>query len=333
MSTWAGPDRALYVATVDHGLRPEAAGEAMAVAALCARLGIAHQTLIWRPNHSVAQAEARQARHGLLAQWAQSHRLPVVSLGHTRNDRIETFLIRARAGSHWRGLAGPMPSAPSPVWPQGLGVRLARPLLAFARSELRDYLKSCDVTWNEDPSNHAAKYERVRMRRLTELLDGAAQMRIIAIMNRLAELRSAIAASAREALRAHVRTERGAGLLEAAVLQRLTAEARLRLIEALVMAAGGSPLPPETGRLKRLTRRLSEPGGIGQGATLAGAWVKETGLALCFEPAPARRISTRPPPKANLGVAPSPLKVRPAGFCLERAQALLADPRTAAFGV
>ncbi len=41
----AGPD--LAAVTVDHGLRPEAAGEARSVAALCARLGVSHTICRW----------------------------------------------------------------------------------------------------------------------------------------------------------------------------------------------------------------------------------------------------------------------------------------------
>jgi tRNA(Ile)-lysidine synthase len=317
-SDWArDTGRAPHVATVDHGLRPEAATEAQHVADLCARLNLPHAILTWRPGEAVAQADARAARHRLLAGWARAQALPVVCLGHTRDDRIETFLLRARAGSHWRGLAGPMPSAPSPVWPEGAGVRLARPLLAFGRQDLRDELST--TPWIEDPSNDAAKYERVRMRRLAARLDAAELTRILVVMDRLAELRSAVAAAACEALAAHVHTSVDAASLDAAAFRRLPAEARLRLIEALVMAAGGASLPPETRRLERLVSRLATPGGIGAGATLAGAWATEKPGAICFRTAPARR-STQP------GVS-SPV------FHMARAQTLLADPRIAAFRV
>lgn len=322
-ATWAAARGVTArAATVDHGLRPEATGEARRAAALCADLGLAHQTLLWRPDPPVSQAAARRARHGLLARWARASALPVVCFGHTRDDRIETFLIRARAGSHWRGLAGPMPSAPAPVWPDGDGVRLVRPLLAFQRQDLRDDLAGRGISWSEDPSNDATRYERVRMRRLAARLDAATRARTIAIMDRLADLRSAVAGSARETLEASARATPGEAMLEAAAFRRLGAETRLRLIEALVMAAGGSDRPPRTDRLDRLALRLSQPGGIGAGATLTGAWVTEAGPAIRFRPAPARR-------RAVGDGGPE----RPSGFSLARAEGLLGDPRTAAFRV
>jgi tRNA(Ile)-lysidine synthase len=319
---WAhASSRTLRVATVDHGLRPEAAKEAQQVAALSAQRGLAHDTLVWRPGNAVAQHDARMARHRLLAEWARAHALPAICLGHTRDDRVETFLIRARAGSHWRGLAGPMPSAPSPVWPEGAGVRLARPLLAFGRQELRDDLVARATPWIDDPSNRAAKYERVRMRRLTARLDAKTLARILAAMDRLAEMRAAVVGAAREAL-ASLACEAGSALLDAAVFRAAAMETRLRLTEALVMAAGGASFLPESARLARLVGRLAAPGGIGAGATLAGAWITETRGAIRFRPAPARRTALA----LNVpGPAPT--------FSPSRAHTLLADPRIAAFRV
>jgi tRNA(Ile)-lysidine synthase len=104
--------RGVVAATVDHGLRPEALAEAEGVAAICAQLGVPHDILTWshfgRSGGAPGQAEARRARHALLAGWALARDVGIIALGHTRDDRIETFLMRARQGSGWHGLAGPL---------------------------------------------------------------------------------------------------------------------------------------------------------------------------------------------------------------------------------
>ena len=195
--------------------------------------------------------------------------------------------------------------------------------LAKGRQALRDDLLRRAIPWIEDPSNAATKYERVRMRRLAARLSDATQARIVGVMDRLAELRSAAAGLAREALANHVHVspseaQPSEARLDAAAFRSLSAEARLRLVEALVMAAGHAHFPPEPRRLERLAEGLTLPGGVGAGATLAGAWVRETGADLCFRPAPPRRSAAKEP-------AP--------GFSLARATALLGDPRIAAFRV
>src|SRR5687768_8251658 len=58
-------------ATVDHGLRPESAAEAEAVARLCGEIGVAHQVLSARVEAAGEglQAAARAARYEALAGW------------------------------------------------------------------------------------------------------------------------------------------------------------------------------------------------------------------------------------------------------------------------
>jgi tRNA(Ile)-lysidine synthase len=254
---WARANgKRIAAATVDHGLRPEAKEEAAGVARLCAAVGVTHAILHWkRPAklRPVGQAEARRARHGLLAGWAHEARIGILALGHTRDDRIETFLIRARQGSGWRGLAGPLPSGPSPAWPEGRGLRLIRPLLAFGREDLRAELRRRGMAWAEDPSNKAERFERVRMRALAGRMDETALAQTLRVMDGLAHMRAAVMAEARL----------GLGL--------------------------GAETPPRREALDRLAGRLTEPSGLAAGVTLGGAWLKLADGALVVSQAPPRR--------------------------------------------
>jgi tRNA(Ile)-lysidine synthase len=319
MAEWGeARGKRIAAATVDHGLRPEAAREARDVAHICADIGVPHSVLGWRrPSDAgaVAQAEARRARHALLAGWADDNDIRVIALGHTRDDRLETFLMRARQGSGWHGLAGLMPAGPSPVWPEGRGLRLARPLLAFGRAELREELGRRGRAWIEDPSNEAERFERVRMRALVRKLDVAAGLKALRVMDGLARMRAAVMAEARAELQqALPDPDEVRILLER--LQSMNGEARHRLIEALVMAAGGAEAPPRREALGRLVGRLGARGGPKAGVTLAGALIRALDGEAGFSQAPPRRDAERPHrPDWN------------------RAIALLQDPRIEALAV
>jgi len=287
-----------HAVTVDHGLRPEAAQEAKTVARACGDMGITHTTLKWRrtADEPVSQEDARRARHRLLAQWTEKHDIDALALGHTRDDRLETFLMRARQGSGWYGLAGLMPDGFSPVWPEGRMLPLIRPLLAFGREELREELRARGISWMEDPSNDASRFERVRMRRLLARMDSKAQEKALRVMDRLISVRAGVMAEAESLLR-HVRhdaDEREADIrLDARGM--VGAEAWRRFVEAHVMAAGGQERPPRRDALDRLLVRIAgRDAELARGVTLAGAKIRiRDGAFLCFSQAPPRRGAQR----------------------------------------
>ena len=158
-------DVALQAVTIDHGLRPEAAAEAAFVASVCAGLGINHVTLAWegiKPSFGVQEA-ARQSRYSLMDDFAHEIGADVIVTGHTRDDQIETVLMRAlRQGDDGdgRGLSG----MARKTWLYG-GRTVFRPLLGQSREALRSYLAHVPQSWIEDPSNNDESYERVRLRK------------------------------------------------------------------------------------------------------------------------------------------------------------------------
>lgn len=286
---------ACLAVTVDHGLRPEARDEVRFVAAACQQLGVAHAALSWAPGERpgpVGQQEAREARHRLLAVWARRNGVDRLALGHTRDDRLETFLMRARQGSGWHGLAGLMPEGPSPVWPEGAGLTLFRPLLAFGRADLRGELAGRGWSWIEDPSNDTARFERVRMRRLLPRLSPDSRRKALDVMDRLTLMRTAVLAEANALLsQLSDRPDAEARWLPMTARALVGDEAWRRFVEAQVMAAGGARRPPRTQALDRLLAKIAgaDPA-LTRGVTLAGARIRlhKDGV-LAFSRAPARR--------------------------------------------
>ena len=152
------------VATVNHGLRAEAADEADLVARRCAELGVPHATL--RPDAAITgasmQARAREVRYRLLARWATASKVEAVGTAHHADDQAETFLMRAGRGSGLSGLAGVRARAVID------GVIVVRPLLDWRRAELRAIARRRETPFVDDPTNVDGRYDRARVRRLLD---------------------------------------------------------------------------------------------------------------------------------------------------------------------
>jgi tRNA(Ile)-lysidine synthase len=153
---WPG---SLFVATVDHGLRPESASEAQRVADLCDRLGVQHETIrITVPaTRGGIQAAAREARYAALADWCPGRWLLTA---HHRDDVAETLLMRLRRGSGVRGLARMAESAPL----REGGPILLRPLLEWSKADLLGICARVGIETVADPSNGDPRYDRTAAR-------------------------------------------------------------------------------------------------------------------------------------------------------------------------
>jgi len=149
------PDRIAGVATFDHGTGEAARRAADAVQDEAARLGVGffrERLTETAPATDGLEAHWRRARHAFLRRTA----LPLgarVATAHTRDDQVETVLMRIMRGSGARGLAGL--AAPSAI---------VRPLLTVSRSRVAAFAQQDGVSWTEDPSNASAAFLRNRVR-------------------------------------------------------------------------------------------------------------------------------------------------------------------------
>ncbi|HEV2557102.1 MAG TPA: tRNA lysidine(34) synthetase TilS [Microvirga sp.] len=195
------PDRPrLVAATIDHGLRPEAAGEAGLVAACAARLGVEHRILPWlgpKPSSGL-QATARDARYTLLASLARTEGATHLATAHTEDDQAETLLMRLAAGSGLSGLVGMRPETMRD------GLWHVRPLLAVPKAVLVDLCRREGWPFAEDPSNADPRFARVRWRRLMPLLaaEGLTPARLSRLSARARRIEEALDAAARAAFAA-----------------------------------------------------------------------------------------------------------------------------------
>ncbi|MBS0255984.1 MAG: tRNA lysidine(34) synthetase TilS [Proteobacteria bacterium] len=175
------------VATVDHGLRPEAAAEAAGVAALCARLGVGHATLAVTVEPGNVPAGARAARYAALAAWAAAEGLAALATAHQADDQAETLLMRLNRASGVAGLAGVRARGMVP----GTRLALLRPLLGWRRAELAGMVAAAGLVAADDPANADPRYDRARLR---AELTGAAWLDVPALAASAAHLAEADAA-------------------------------------------------------------------------------------------------------------------------------------------
>lgn len=273
---------AVRVATADHGLRPAAAEEAAAVAALCAELGVPHRTLrLDLPPGGNVQARARAARYTALGAWARDEGLGAIVTAHHRDDQAETLVMRLNRGSGVAGLAGMRPRGPVPGAPD---IALLRPLLDFARAELAAVVAERGWVAADDPSNRDARFDRVRVRTGLAAADWLDPARIAASAAHLAD--------ADEALEWAATREWDERVVQAGTQWRYAPLApravRLRVLARIVGALANEGTP-RGGELAALLNRL-EAGGT---ATLAGVRGDGGTMPWRFAPAPSRMTKSR----------------------------------------
>lgn len=153
---------ALTVVSIDHGLRPESAGEVAQVGRRAADLGLAFRgrSVSVAPGPNLAE-RARAARWAALTNIAAglSDRA-VIATAHHADDQAETVLQHLLRGSGARGLRGMQPR----------DGRRVRPLLLEPRAVLERFAVAHHLACVVDPSN--AGSERGRIRALVPQLEG-----------------------------------------------------------------------------------------------------------------------------------------------------------------
>ena len=257
----------LHVITVDHGLRPETKHEIALVTDMCARWELPHHVEFWSgwKGQGNLQAAARDARYGLIADWAYGNQITHVALGHTADDQAETFLMRLARGAGVDGL-----SAMSPRRVQH-GITWVRPFLRIERSALRTYLRAARLDWCEDPSNENRDFERIRVRDALTVLGslGVQTEALVDVAQNMSRAREALDWQTFLAAQDATTLMYGAIAIDLHKFRMLPAEIARRLIVHAITWIANSTYPPRrdaVATVLRAVRSLS-------GATLDGCQI------------------------------------------------------------
>ena len=262
------------VATVNHGLRAEAAAECAMVERVCGARGIPCTILTIETGPGNVQAAARGARYAALAAWAEGEGLSAIATAHHADDQAETLVMRLNRASGLAGLAGVRPRGFVP----GTRLPLLRPLLAWRRAELAAIVDRSGLEPAQDPSNADEAYDRVRIRKALATAEWLDVEAVAASAAHLAEADEAIEWMVEREWAENVGVTDGGLRYDPQAPHAIA----LRVVTRIVEGYGGNP---RGGAIARLLAEL-ESGGQGN---VAGVSARTEGDSWVFRPETPRR--------------------------------------------
>lgn len=152
----------------NHGIRAESVDEQKFVEGLAKSLNCDIVSKLWEnPDlEGNTQQAARNARYSFFDEELKSRSIKHLFIAHTEDDLMETCFLRLSKGSGLAGLPGLKPQN------KRNNYTLHRPLLNNTREELREYLKSQNQVWCDDPTNEDTHYWRPRYRKAKSTFEG-----------------------------------------------------------------------------------------------------------------------------------------------------------------
>lgn len=278
----------LFVYSLDHGLRPEAADEVAMVMNAAASLSIEARGLVWtgkKPETGLSEA-ARQARYRLIGEAMQVDSATMLLTAHHRSDQAETVLMRLAHGSGIEGLKGMTPLSTVE------GVTVFRPLLDVEPASLAALVDEAGLIAAQDPSNQDSAYERVRWRKLLPVLaeEGLDNSALSRFATRMAEADQALAQMANAAFEELARLDGfGAATLPITALKALSPAIGRRLLGRILNVVGGRQKPRALGQIERLYDQIAESN-LHRATTLLGAVIRVKGETLTISREPGRAL-------------------------------------------
>ena len=228
------------------------------------------------------EAAGREARRQFFIETARRRGYTKIALAHTRNDRVETFLMNLLRGAGSEGLVSMAPVSGNTI----------RPLIETGRNEVEAYLTENNQSWRTDSSNFDLGFARNRLRHaVIPELESRFNPSLIQTLARTVEILEAedawMRAVAHQWLSEHGRKEENDFLIPAAELKSAPAGLVRRILRTALRLAGSGLRDVSFGHIEAV-RALLEEGKSGKFVQIPGGLqaAREFGR-LVFRQAPA----------------------------------------------
>ena len=228
------------------------------------------------------EVAGREARKQFFSETARRRGYTKIALAHTRNDRVETFLMNLLRGAGSEGLVSMGPVSGSTI----------RPLIQAGRDEVEAYLTEKNQSWRTDSSNFDLGFARNRLRHaVIPELESRFNPSLIQTLARTVEILEAedawMRAVADQWLSEHGRKEDNDFLIPAAELKSAPAGLVRRILRTALRLAGSGLRDVSFDHIEAV-RALLEEGKSGKFVQIPGGLqaAREFGR-LVFRQAPA----------------------------------------------
>ncbi len=268
------------------------------------------------------ETAARQLRIDALIDIAQKNNLRIIATAHQADDNAETVIHRILRGTGFRGLAG--------IKPKNIirGITLVRPLLAFTKKQITDYLKEQGLNWQTDATNFDCRHKRnfIRHRLLPELQ----RQSNVPIVEQLAKLshaaqkfQSFVDASTQQLWPKIASCQKNSASLNINIFLQQHPAVKTELIHK-VLASLGCPEKDFTQRHYEMILQLSQSAGSNKKIALPAFFsVRREYARLIFEKPPVLSTAARlPSEKIDVAV---PSKIQAGSLLVETALINAAD--------
>lgn len=152
----------IVLAHINHQLREQSTEEEAYLRQWSQQHSVIMETIKWpmddHPEHGVENA-ARQFRYKFFTEIVQKYHARYLFTAHNADDQVETFLMRLVRGGRLSELTG---IAVKRDFTQD--TVLGRPLLEYAKADLKRIAQANNIQWFEDETNQTNDYLRNRMR-------------------------------------------------------------------------------------------------------------------------------------------------------------------------